>query len=122
MDELTPFLQNHFDKISYSYNLKTSEDPNFETCSRTALTSFKIEFWRSMKIRTRELIKRKILKHFEAKQDRKKTVRTPLLEIEKIEMSEYELNLVFKYQYGKHIMPDLWKDVGGHPWAKNDKP
>ena len=117
MGELLPIIQDHLDHISYNYVLKTTERPNSKYSSRTELTSITITFDYGMRIRTRELIKKRIVSHFEYKLDPKKQVQMAGHRIEKIEISIYQISIHFAdVGVGHLIVPRLIGDEPTYPF------
>ena len=117
MDELLPIIGKQFDNISYTYDLRTTETPKQTFTSRTELIGFTVHFRSTMKIRTREMLKRKIVTHFEHKTDRKKEARMRGCQIESIDLSTYQLTICFKeLGVGYRIMPKLLENVTPYPF------
>jgi len=106
MRELHPIVKKHLKDISYNYALRTSE---LGDLSRTDIESFGFTFKYTMNTRSREILKRKIMQHFEAKP---KTQSKFHHRIHKIEITKFTLHLYFYRGFGElDAMPKILKDT-----------
>jgi len=94
MAELQPIINTYMDKLTYTYNLSTSEEPKKPSTSETYLSSFEIHLLGSMTVRQREILKRKIIRHFERNENFHKMSKF-VYHIDKIEICRYSIRFKF---------------------------